>query len=233
MALACARSPTVSMTTSIPAISPNGDIAFVSTRKGQPLQCSRQYSETTRFSALPDSYVRCGGDNWRPVPVFTLHAMDCQGTNLRPLSAFENFEWAPSVANDGRLLFTRWDYIDRFNGHFFSLWSANPDGTNPQLVLRQLHRQTPGGHRGALHPPAQRSWFLPPQPTIPTREEPSACSTARVAPRRKRRSRVLRRTSVFRRPKAGPTTISPTRGHCLRSFSSLGGLMPSCHRIDS
>ncbi|MEI7902105.1 MAG: hypothetical protein WCK89_17770, partial [bacterium] len=26
------------------------------------------------------------------------------------------------------------DYIDRFNGHFFSLWSANQNGSNPQLV---------------------------------------------------------------------------------------------------
>jgi hypothetical protein len=60
--------------------------------------------------------------------------MDADGRNLRPLSAFENFEWSPSVANDGRLLYTRWDYIDRFNGHFFSLWSANQDGGNPQLV---------------------------------------------------------------------------------------------------
>lgn len=66
--------------------------------------------------------------------MFTLHGMARDGRNMRPLSAFENFEWSPAVANDGRLLFTRWDYIDRFNGHFFSLWSANQDGTNPQLV---------------------------------------------------------------------------------------------------
>ncbi len=38
------------------------------------------------------------------------------------------------MADDGRILYTRWDYIDRFNGHFFSLWSVNQDGTNPQLV---------------------------------------------------------------------------------------------------
>ena len=60
--------------------------------------------------------------------------MDADGGNLRPISAFENFEWTPTVANDGRILYTRWDYIDRFNGNFFSLWSTNPDGTNPQLV---------------------------------------------------------------------------------------------------
>ena len=30
------------------------------------------------------------------------------------------------------------DYIDRFNGHFFSLWSANQDGGNPQLVYDKV-----------------------------------------------------------------------------------------------
>jgi hypothetical protein len=113
---------------------PGGDIVFLSTRKGTTLQCSQWFSDSTRAADHPDSYVRCGGDNYRPVPVFTLHAMDAAGGNIRPLSAFENFEWAPSVADDGRILYTRWDYIDRFNGHFFSLWSANQDGTNPQLV---------------------------------------------------------------------------------------------------
>jgi hypothetical protein len=113
---------------------PGGEIAFVSTRKGTAIQCSQWFSDSTRDADRPDSYVRCGGDNYRPVPVFTLHGMDADGRNLRPLSAFENFEWTPSVAHDGRLLYTRWDYIDRFNGHFFSLWSANQDGSNPQLV---------------------------------------------------------------------------------------------------
>jgi hypothetical protein len=113
---------------------PNDELLFVSTRKGLAIQCSAWFSDSTRDNDLADSYVRCGGDNYRPVPVFTLHGMDAQGRNIHPLSAFENFEWAPSVAADGRILFTRWDYIDRFNGHFFSLWSANQDGSNPQLV---------------------------------------------------------------------------------------------------
>ncbi len=117
-----------------PRYLPSGDVLFLSTRKGTALQCSQFFSESTRTSNRADSYVRCGGDNYRPVPVFTLHAVDADGNNLRPLSAFENFEWTPSVANDGCILYTRWDYIDRFNGHFFSLWSANQDGTNPQLV---------------------------------------------------------------------------------------------------
>ncbi len=113
---------------------PSGEIVFLSTRKGTFLQCTKANTSSTLQADLSDSYVRCGGDNYRPVPVFTLHVMDREGKNLRPLSAFENFEWTPAVANDGRILYTRWDYIDRFNGPFFSLWSTNPDGSNPQLV---------------------------------------------------------------------------------------------------
>ena len=113
---------------------PDGDIVFLSTRKGQSVQCSRANTAATMNSDLPDSYVRCGGDNWRPVPVFTLHRIGGDGGNIRPISAFENFEWTPSVAADGRILYARWDYIDRFNGPFMSLWSTNAIGTNPQLV---------------------------------------------------------------------------------------------------
>ena len=113
---------------------PSGDILFLSTRKGQSLQCAQANTAATLVADLPDSYVRCGGNDYRPVPVFTMHVMNRQGANLRPVSAFENFEWTPAVAHDGRVLYTRWDYIDRFNGHFFSLWSTNPDGTNAQLM---------------------------------------------------------------------------------------------------
>ncbi len=113
---------------------PSGDIVLLSTRKGAFLQCTKANTCATLAQTMPDSYVRCGGDNTRPCAVYTLHVMDAAGRNIRPISAFETFEYTPSVADDGRILYTRWDYIDRFNGHFFSLWAANQDGTNPQLV---------------------------------------------------------------------------------------------------
>lgn len=114
---------------------PNGEIVFLSTRKGTAIQSGRASAAATEENpACPDSYVRCGGDAFRPVAVFTLHVMDGQGRNIRPISAFENFEWTPSVGRDGRIFYARWDYIDRFNGPFMSLWSTNPDGTNAQLV---------------------------------------------------------------------------------------------------
>ncbi len=113
---------------------PQGDILFLSTRKGQFLQCTQANSQRTLAETLPDSYVRCGGNNYRPVPVFTMHGLSADASRIWPLSAFETFEYTPSVTRDGRVLYCRWDYIDRFNGHFFSLWSSNADGTNAQLV---------------------------------------------------------------------------------------------------
>ena len=38
---------------------------------------------------------------------------------------------------DGRVLFTRWEYIDRDLTFRQSLWTQNPDGTVYQLYLRQ------------------------------------------------------------------------------------------------
>ncbi len=113
---------------------PDGDIVFLSTRKGTFIQGTAANTMRTLAADLPDSYVRCGGDRARPVPVYTLHAMDPDGRNLRPLSAHETFEYTPSLANDGRILYCRWDYVDRFNGHFFGLWSCGQDGSNAQLV---------------------------------------------------------------------------------------------------
>ena len=113
---------------------PDGRIVFLSTRKGTALQSLRASARASLAETCPDSYVRCGGGNWRPVPVFTLHTIEADCRDMRPISAFENFEWTPAVAADGTVLYARWDYIDRFNGHFMSLWSTNPDGTGARLV---------------------------------------------------------------------------------------------------
>ncbi|MHB8901976.1 MAG: HzsA-related protein [Thermoguttaceae bacterium] len=118
----------------------DGRIMFLSTRKGTFLQCSAENTARTLEADLPDSYVRCGGGDSRPVPVFTLHSMDADGRDMKPLSAFETFEYSPSLGADGRILYCRWDYIDRFNGHFFSLWSSNQDGSNSQLVYGNYTR---------------------------------------------------------------------------------------------
>ena len=120
---------------------PNGEIVFLSTRRGQFLQCGKASAMATwQQDALPDSYVRCGGNSARPVAVYTLHVLSPDRREVRAISAFENFEWTPSVAADGRILYARWDYVDRNNRAFISLWSTHPDGANPQLVYGNMTR---------------------------------------------------------------------------------------------
>lgn len=114
---------------------PDGRIVFLSTRRGQAIQVGKQSAAASLAQKdLPDCYVRCGGDASRPVAVYTLHTMDANGGDLTPISPFEMFEWEPSVANDGTIIYSRWDYVDRDNMPYMSLWSINPDGTNARLV---------------------------------------------------------------------------------------------------
>ncbi len=45
---------------------------------------------------------------------------------------FEASEWAPSIDRDGRLIYSRWDYIDRENGLGSKFWTCFPDGRDPR-----------------------------------------------------------------------------------------------------
>ena len=123
-----------------PRYLPSGEIVFISTRRGTFFQCGKASAAATTQADLPDSFVRCGGDSGRPVSIYTLHVMDASGGNMRAISAFESFEWEPSVAEDGRIYYARWDYVDRSNMPFMKLWSTNPDGTSPQAVYGNFTR---------------------------------------------------------------------------------------------
>ena len=68
---------------------PNGRIAFITERRG--------------------GYLRCG----RVCPTYTLYDMAADGSDIRCLSFHETNEWHPSVTHDGRIIYTRWDYVDR------------------------------------------------------------------------------------------------------------------------
>ncbi len=111
---------------------PSGEIVFLSTRRGQDVQCGK--ADHCLDGDRPDCYVRCGGGPERPVAVYTLHVMNADGSNLRQISPFEMFEWTPSVHPDGRILYARWDYVDRWNMPFMSLWSTLPDGTGARAI---------------------------------------------------------------------------------------------------
>lgn len=88
---------------------PNGRIAFISERRGGYIRCFAQYLK---------------------VRTYTLFSMQEDGGDIRPMSYFETSEWNPSVNNQGQLVYTRWDYVDRENCLGTRFWISNPDGSN-------------------------------------------------------------------------------------------------------
>jgi len=94
-----------------PCFLPNGRIAFMSERRG--------------------GYGRCHG---RPVPVYTLHSMRADGSDIVCLSWHESNEWYPSVTNDGMIVYTRWDYVDRGFNQAHHPWITTPDGCDPRAL---------------------------------------------------------------------------------------------------
>ncbi len=66
--------------------------------------------------------------------VANLYVMNPDGTGVRQLCFDQDHNWYPSVMNDGRVIFTRWEYSD--TPHYFSrvVMGMNPDGTNQRSV---------------------------------------------------------------------------------------------------
>ncbi len=93
-----------------PRYLPDGRIIFISTRRG--------------------GFHRCGAG---PCPVYTLALMNADGSNPRPVSYHETHEWDPAVLNDGRVIYTRWDYVDRNAVFYQQLWTVRPDGSDPRI----------------------------------------------------------------------------------------------------
>ena len=89
-----------------PRILPNGHILFLSTRRG--------------------GFHRCGRG---PCPTYTLATCEPDGAHPHTLSWHETHEWDPCVLHDGRIVYTRWDYVDRHAVHYQQLWACRPDGT--------------------------------------------------------------------------------------------------------
>ena len=90
-----------------PCYLPDGGFAFISTR------C--QYSTLCH-----------GGD------VFTttvLYRMDADGGNVRQLSHGALSEATPTVMPDGRIMYMRWEYVNKGAVSAKCLWAMRPDGT--------------------------------------------------------------------------------------------------------
>ncbi|MGI6418564.1 MAG: hypothetical protein ACOX1P_23195 [Thermoguttaceae bacterium] len=100
-----------------PTYLPDGRIIFISSR------CNR--------------WVNC----WY-TPVATLHCCDKGGRNIRPISANIEHDNTPWPMLDGRVIYQRWEYVDRSRVKFHHLWTANPDGTGQMVYFGNMHPGT-------------------------------------------------------------------------------------------
>lgn len=91
-----------------PVYLPDGKISFCTSRQHSYVRCMPM---THSFAV-----ARCDGD----------------GKNIYITSANGEPEYLPSVLNDGRLIFTRWEYTDKALWRVQSLWTCDPDGCNVQ-----------------------------------------------------------------------------------------------------
>ena len=89
-----------------PVYLPDGGIAFSSTRTQTYVRC------------MPYTYA------------YTLFRMDRDGTNIRCISHNNEPDWMPTVLDDGRLIYSRWEYTDKALWRIESLWTVRPDGTH-------------------------------------------------------------------------------------------------------
>lgn len=62
--------------------------------------------------------------------VCNLYTCDAEGRYLRRLGVDHGHTVFPHVMDDGRIIYTRWEYSDRTAGYLHSLFVMNPDGTN-------------------------------------------------------------------------------------------------------
>ena len=55
--------------------------------------------------------------------------MDADGENIRQLCFDQDHDWCPTVLNNGRVLYIRWEYTDMPHSNTRLLFHMNPDGT--------------------------------------------------------------------------------------------------------
>ncbi|MDR2757605.1 MAG: hypothetical protein LBC20_18095 [Planctomycetaceae bacterium] len=92
---------------------PDGDICFVSSRCHYGITCDAPDTLTTTV----------------------LYRCSPEGTNIRKLSGSAVSESSPVCLSDGRILYTRWEYVDKGSVSVKCLWSMRPDGTATSEVF--------------------------------------------------------------------------------------------------
>ena len=88
-----------------PLYLPDDTILFSSTREPKYNQCSQDIAAN-------------------------LYRMESDGANIHQLDRNNLFNNQASLLDDGRILYARWEYVDRNFGDAHGLWTTTPDGAN-------------------------------------------------------------------------------------------------------
>ena len=98
---------------------PDGDILFSASREPKYCMCNR--------------HIMCN-----------LYRMGADGANVHQIGKSTLFEGHASLMPDGRVLYDRWEYVDRNFGDAQGLWVCNPDGTGHAIYWGN-NTASPGG----------------------------------------------------------------------------------------
>lgn len=110
------------------------------------------------------TYVRC----MPPTNAFVLARCDRDGKNIYLVSQNNEPDYLPSLMNDGRVIYTRWEYTDKPLWRAQKLWTVNPDGTQVNTywgnqsvwpdVMKDV-RPIPGTRRVLFTGCGHHNWF--------------------------------------------------------------------------
>ncbi|MGI6401829.1 MAG: hypothetical protein ACOX0A_06955 [Thermoguttaceae bacterium] len=117
-----------------PIYLPSGEIVFASTREPKYCMCNR--------------HIMCN-----------LHKMNADGSNIEQIGKSTLFEGHPALLSDGRIIYDRWEYVDRNFGDAQGVWVANPDGSKHEIYWGN-NTASPGGVVDARPLPYDNSQFV-------------------------------------------------------------------------
>lgn len=109
------------------------------------------FSSTASFAAVP-----CVNGS---TLVANLYRMEADGSNIRQLCFDQEHNWCPTVLENGRVLYLRWQYTDTPHAHDRLLFHMNPDGTE-QMEFYGSNSYWPNAMFYARPVPGQPSKFV-------------------------------------------------------------------------
>ena len=111
-----------------------------------------------------NTYVRCGPYIYS----YLLARCDADGGHIYLISQNSEPDFVPALMNDGRVIYSRWEYTDKSVFRVQSLWTTHPDGTGTRTFWGNQSvwpdhpaepRPIPGSHRVMFSACGHHDWF--------------------------------------------------------------------------